>query len=282
MPATAFRGPIVDTHTHPRLPGFPSVRSEPHRLADYRRAIRGLDVRYTAVLVMAPQGEIERTRRMNDRALELASRGAPRFFSLCSVHPGDGAAALEEVDRVASHGARGLKLHPNTQAFDVADSRVRDVVARAADHDLPVLFDAYSPFDADQPGKFVRLAMEVPNARLVLAHAHGPRFADLLVYEILARYDWWKRNVWVDLSATGPLLSESPFREQFLWVLRKVGVDRLLFGSDYPLDEPRHAVEAIAGLGFSRSELKQVFYSNAVQLYDLKTPPRGGPRPAHR
>jgi len=277
-----YSGPIVDLHTHPRLAGFPAIRRKRHRLVDYLAAARGLDVRAAAVLVMAPRGDLASTRRMNDRVLALAPQASPELLPFCSVHPADGAEALAEVDRVASKGARGLKLHPNTQQFDVADPAVREVVARAADRGLPVLFDAYSPFDAGQPGKFVRLAIEVPKARLILAHAHGPHFADLLVYEVLARYDWWQRNVWVDLSATGPLLAESPFREQFLWVLRKVGVDRLLFGSDYPLDEPRHAVEAIAGLGFTSSELARIFYANAAQLLGLPTRPRRRLRPAVR
>jgi len=267
--ARTYAGPIVDAHTHPRLSGFPSVRKAPHGTAEYLRAVRGLGVRYAAALVMAPRGDLARTRAMNDRALALRGRGPTRFFPLCSVHPADGAAALDEVDRVARAGARGLKLHPNTQQFDVGDPTVRDVLTRAAERKLPVLFDAYSPFDADQPGKFVRLAMEVPSSRIILAHAHGPRFAELLVYEVLARYDWWGRNVWVDLSATGPLFARSPFRDQFVWVLRQVGVDRLLFGSDYPFDEPQPALRAISGLGFSPRELSQILYSNATHLFRL-------------
>jgi uncharacterized protein len=265
-----YSGPIIDVHTHPSLPGLPLVRKEPALPADYDRAARGLDLRHVAALAIAPRGDLPATRRMNNQVLALAQRKSSRYYALCSVHPADGNDALLEVDRVAKRGARGLKLHPNTQQFDVADGPVRRVVERAAERGLPVLFDAYSPFDGDQPGKFVRLAMDVPKCRLVLAHAHGPRFADLLVYQVLARYDWWGRNVWVDLSATGPLLARSPFATQFEWVLRQVGVDRLVFGSDYPLDDPRTAVEAISELGFSPTELRKVFYTNAADLYGLR------------
>ena len=249
------------------LPGLTPVRAAPHRPADYLKGARGLDLRASAALVMAPRGDLPGTRRGNDAVIALGRRSKGRFYPVCSVHPLDGDDALAEVDRVASAGARGLKLHPNTQQFDVADPSVQAVVARAAEHDLPVLFDAYSPFDASQPGKFVLLAMAVPDAKLILAHAHGPRFPDLLVYEILARYDWWRRNVWIDLSATGPLLSGGPFAAQFEWVLRKVGIDRLLFGSDYPLCELREAVEAIARFGFSARELRRIFHTNAATLY---------------
>ena len=188
------------------------------------------------------------------------------FFPVCSVHPGDGDEALEELDRVAAAGTRWLKLHPNTQQFDVDDPAVATVVRRAAELELPVLFDAYSPFDPAQPGKFVKLAMEVPEARIILAHAHGPGFSSLLVYEILARYPWWPRHVWVDISATAALLSRGPYAEQFCWVLRKFGMDRVLFGSDYPLDSPRTAVEAVRSFGFELDELRMIFYENATEL----------------
>jgi predicted TIM-barrel fold metal-dependent hydrolase len=107
---------------------------------------------------------------------------------------------LDELERVAAAGARGLKLHPNTQDFDVADGRVAALVGKAGELDLPVLFDAYSPFDADQPGKFVKLAMEAKESKIILAHMHGPRFLELLVYQNLALYPWWAANVWHDVS----------------------------------------------------------------------------------
>jgi len=268
----SYSGPIIDVHVHPMLGTEPILGSEPHTAADYLRRAKGLDVRYVGALVMAPRSDMARTRKMNDRVLKLGKETKGRFYPVCSVHPADGAAALKEIDRAARAGARCLKLHPNTQQFDVADPAVEAVVRRAAERNLPVLFDAYSPFDADQPGKFVLLAMNVPEARLILAHAHGPRFADLLVYEILGRYPWWHRNVWIDLSATTTLLAGGPFADQFRWVVQKVGVDRLLFGSDYPLDDPRPAVEAVVQLGFSAKNLERIFYGNAAELFGLNSP----------
>lgn len=218
---------------------------------------------------MAPKGDMARTREQNDSVLELCKKEGGVFYPVCSVHPSDGNEAEGEIDRVAGLGAKCIKLHPNTQGFDVADPEVEKIVRRAAENGLPVLFDAYSPFDAYQAGKFVMLAMNVPDARIILAHAHGAHFLDLMVYGILAKYQWWKRNVWVDISATGPLFSGSPFAEQFRWLLRKVGIDRLLFGSDYPLDKPAEAVEAIVNLEFRPEELHRIFFQNASELFGI-------------
>src|ERR1700760_1073893 len=201
----------------------------PHPAKAYRALVENSPVRRAAALTIARAGDLDRTRARNDAVLGLARDTDGFFFPVCSVHPADGTAALKEIDRVAAAGAAWLKLHPNTQDFDVADSGGAKGGGKATECGLPVLFDAYSPWDANQPGKFANLATAVPESRLILAHAHGPSFSQLLVYDILARYPSWGRNVWIDISVTGALLAGSPFAEQLAWVLRKVGVDRIGF-----------------------------------------------------
>jgi len=242
------------------------IVAAPHPPEAYRAVVAGSQIRRAAAITIAPGGDLDRTRARNDALIRLAKDSDDFFFPVCSVHPADGAAAIGEVDRVAAAGAAWLKLHPNTQDLDVAQPAVTRVVRKAAEHGLPVLFDAYSPWDANQPGKFVNLAMEVPEARLVLAHAHGPGFPQLLFYDVLARYPWWRRNVWIDISVTGLLLAGGPFADQFAWVLRKVGVDRVVFGSDFPLDDPVAAARAVALLGFTEAEQAAILHDNAAAL----------------
>jgi uncharacterized protein len=238
----------------------------PHPPAAYRASVDGSKVSRAAALTIDHGGDLDRTRAHNNAVIKLAHDSGRFFFPVCSVHPADGPAALEEIDRVAAAGAAWLKLHPNTQRFDVADPAVVQVVSKATERGLPVLFDAYSPWDANQPGKFANLAMAVPGSRLILAHAHGPGFPQLLFYDVLARYPWWERNVWIDISVTGAMLAGGPFADQFTWVLRKVGVDRVIFGSDYPVDDPLTAIRAVAELGFTDKEQAAILYDNADAL----------------
>jgi predicted TIM-barrel fold metal-dependent hydrolase len=242
------------------------IVAAPHPPEAYRAIVRGSQVRRAAALTIAHRGDLARTRARNDAVLRLARDSGSFFFPVCSVHPADGLSALREVNRVAAAGAAWLKLHPNRQHFDVADPAVLTVVRMAAAQGLPVLFDAYSPWDANQPGKFADLAVAVPEARLILAHAHGPGFPQLLVYDVLARFPGWVRNVWIDISVTGPMLAGGPFAEQFTWVLRKIGTDRVVFGSDYPVDDPLTAVRGVVELGFTDAEQAAILHDNAAAL----------------
>lgn len=261
-----YDGPVIDAHTHPMLGPDDQMGPRPHPPEAYRELVNGSAIIGAAALTIAPAGDLGRTRARNDAVLELAGRSGGFFFPVCSVHPADGAAALAELDRVAAAGCTWLKLHPNTQDFDVADPAVTGIVTRAAERGLPVLFDAWAPWDANQPGKFVQLAMAAPDARLILAHAHGPSFPQLLVYDALARYPWWRRQVWVDISVAAAMFANGPFAGQFTWTLRKVGTDRIVFGSDYPLDDPMQAIRAVNQLGFSESELAAILHDNAAAL----------------
>jgi uncharacterized protein len=261
-----YDGLIIDAHTHPMLDSESQIVAVPHPPEAYRALVDGSRVSHAAAITIAQSGDMDRTRARNDALIKLAEDSGRFFFPVCSVHPTDGLAALREIDRVVAAGAAWLKLHPNTQRFDVADPAVAMVVRKAAEHGLPVLFDAYSPWDANQPGKFVNLALAVPESRLILAHAHGPGFPQLLFYDILARYPGWGRNVWIDISVTGTMLAGSPFAEQLAWVLRKVDIDRVIFGSDYPVDDPLAAVRAVAKLGFTDDEQAAILHDNAAAL----------------
>jgi hypothetical protein len=267
-----YTGPIIDTHTHPLISDRQRLADFEHTARDYADKARGTGVVRAAALTMAREGQPAETAADNDAVLRLAEDFDGFYFPVCSVHPRDGKAALAELDRVAAAGARLLKLHPNTQHFDVSDDEVATVVQRAGELGIPVLFDAYSPFDPAQPGKFIQLALDCQDATLVLAHAHGTDFPSLLAYDVLSRYPWWKRTVYVDISAVAPMLAGSPFAEQFTWILRKVGTDRVLFGSDYPVYALAEGLDAVRALGFTDEEQAQMMHDNAAALVSRPWP----------
>lgn len=265
-----YQGPIIDVHTHV-IENSESTLSQKASRPLHLAAMRAAGIRGSVVLPIAPKGDLAKTRELNDRALEFARLNPELVIPFASVHPDDGEAAFAELQRAARAGARGLKLHPNTQHFDVASPAVAALVDRAAALQLPVTFDAYSPFDADEIGKLVQLAVTHPSAKLILAHMGGPRFPELIVFWVLPKYGV-PRNVWFDLSAVATLYARSPFQEQLLFICRKVGIDRVLFGSDFPFFQPTEALAAVHALGFTAEEERQILYANAHALLGLDQP----------
>lgn len=265
-----YSGPVIDLHAHIAFTED-QLMGPRHRLgaAGLVEAVRLDTIVHAAAIVIAHGGNLAGTTGVNDQVLATSTETDGFLIPVISVHPADGTAALDELDRVASAGARILKLHPNSQQFDVADPAVATVVGRAGELGLVVLFDGYNPFDGNQVGKFVHLAMDCPQTRMILAHMNGPGFAELLAFTVAAKYPEWPGNVYHDLSAVAEMFAGSPYAGHLAWTVRQLGVDRVLYGSDWPLCDPSAALAAVRSLGFTDEEERQIYHGTAAQLLGL-------------
>jgi len=166
-----------------------------------------------------------------------------RLSAFATLHPRAGRdAVLAEIRRAHGEGLIGLgELSPHSQGYPVDDPVFGAALALAAELRMPVNLHVTDPESRRYPGwigtsaeDFVRLARAFPATTFILAHWGGllplrdPRFASLA-------------NVYYDTAAS-PLLYPNNVWAQALPVL---GADRVLFGSDFPLNlYPRVAVEA--------------------------------------
>ena len=264
--APAYRGPITDWHAHIHFGSSDAVkRDQGIGTEPIRRLDEAAGVTLSGLIVIARKGEIAETRAKNDRVIAAAKSGDGRFFPIASVHPLDGADALEELDRVAAAGVKVIKLHPNTQDFDVSDPAVAKVVERCAELHLILLFDSYKPWDLSEMGKFVLLAATHRDARIVLAHMGLTSFREALTFAQIRKLDI-ATNIYFDLSAIAVTYADSPVRPELVWTMRQIGIDRFLFGSDWPVDTPASAADAVRRLGLTLPEQRKVFHDNAAAL----------------
>jgi predicted TIM-barrel fold metal-dependent hydrolase len=268
--ANEYKGPIIDAHAHLRLDQTDGlVPTQPIGTDALRKLDQAAGVSQSALIVIARQGQPEKTREQNDAVLAAAAASRNTFYPVVSVHPADKEAALTELERVAKLGAKEVKLHPNTQNFDVSDPDVGTVVEKCGDLGLIVLFDSYKPWDASEMGKFLLLAVQHPKTKIVLAHMGFSYFREAVSFSLIRKLGM-ADNVWFDISAIAPTYADSPVQPEFVWTLRKVGTNHILFGSDWPVYTPEEAVKAVRSLGLTEAEQKQIFYDNAHQLLGLK------------
>ncbi|OQP47585.1 hypothetical protein A4H97_08450 [Niastella yeongjuensis] len=221
------------------------------------------------IITIAQKGNMADTRMRNDSIIATARRH-PSMIPVCSVHPMDGVDALTEMQRVHELGVQIIKLHPNSQRFDVSAPEVDAIAKKAGELKMILLFDSYSPTDAGEIGKLVILAATNPAARFILAHTGLVNFPQLLMIEGLKKYPWFQNNIWFDVSAIAPILGDSPFREQLVWTIRKIGVGQFMFGSDFPLFDPAESIKGVHDMGFTLEEEKKIFYTNACRLLGIK------------
>lgn len=267
--AAHYEGPVIDVHAHVFFDGDGGARRDASP-AGLVRQTKGTPGARVGVIVMALRPGIEETRRLNDRLTALVAEHPGHLFAIGTVHPADGADALRELERIAGLGFRMLKLHPNTQSLDLDGEEVSAVVGKAATLGLPILFDWSGVFAAADLGQYVKLAARHPDARIVLAHMGGTRFHDGMLLAALHEYAWYRGNLWVDLSAVARLYARSPYREQLLHVIRHIGVERVLFGSDYPFARTTaEALEDVRALGLTPDEERLILHDNAARLLGL-------------
>lgn len=196
------------------------------------------------------------TEERNDWTLEQAKQ-SPNLIPFCGV-PISAPWSREEAARCASKGARGLKLHPNSEGLSLVDPEVyRNLLGlsqTAAEHGMPILI--HIPFKDPEVDAFFRLAAERPKTTFIAAHQLGPRFKRLVEAP---------RNVYFDIS--GLPLAPRTAAAGFVAVWRAAGMDRILLGSDWPLLHPSEHMAALRAFPLTREERRMIITENARRLF---------------
>lgn len=155
-------GELVDAHTHIGFNDPDGFKLSPEDL------LAGLE-RAHARGVVFPMHEPDGYPGPNDKVLEVTRESGGRLLAaFCRLDPA--ADPLAEATRCLDAGARGIKLHPRAEQFELADPRLEDVFALADERNLPVLVHAGRGIPA--LGRHaVELCERHPGLRLILAHA---------------------------------------------------------------------------------------------------------------
>jgi predicted TIM-barrel fold metal-dependent hydrolase len=105
----------------------------------------------------------------NDMVIEAAAQSGGLLTPFCRVSPNAGN-AVAEAERALAAGAKGIKLHPRAEQFNLDHPAMRALAAIAHERRLPILIHAGRGIPA-LGAHAVALATEFPEARLILAHA---------------------------------------------------------------------------------------------------------------
>ena len=178
------------------------------------------------------------------------------FYGFGTLHP-DMDNPLGEIDYIRSVGLRGLKLHPDMQRINSDDERLMPVYERLCELNLPLMIHCGDKTrDFSHPGRLRRVLQRFPDLTVVAAHLGGWSVFDE------AQQALSDTGCYVDISSCMPFLPS----EQIARYVRGFGAHRVLFGTDFPMQDPAREVERLLSLPLSTEEKEMIAYRNAQRL----------------
>jgi hypothetical protein len=174
---------------------------------------------------------------------EFVAAAPTRRLGFLSVHP-EVPGAEAELERARTElGLVGIKLGPNYQVFDPLGPAAFRVYELAERHGLPILFHQGASPVREAPLRFAHpllmdeIAIAFPQLRVVMAHLGHPWQRETIV--TIRKHP----HVYADVSAL--FYRPWSFYEGLRLAHEWGALDKLLFGSDFPIATP---AETAAGL----------------------------------
>ena len=275
---------LIDFHTHlfPKdmrdnrdkyFEGEPAFKmlyaSEKAKLIGGEDMIRVMDEERVDVSVAFgfPWKNMEYNRMHNEYIMTVVAKHPGRFKGLCCLDTCNEDAA-REVERCIAGGLSGvgeLAFYEGGIVCEVRDS-LEPIMAMCRGKDLPVMIHTNEPVGHMYPGKSENTLAQIydilkrfPDNKIVLAHwGGGIFFYGLLKKEVKEAL----KNVWVDTAASPFLYDPAIYR----YAIDIFGLEKILFGSDYPLIRPARYLQEIDSLGLSQHEMDAICGGNATAL----------------
>ena len=216
----------------------------------------------------------------NDYVAGLAREHPDKFIAIAGIDPMRGIAeALDELDRCINElGMKALKLMPTYCHFDPGDPYVYPLYERAIEYGIYVQFHMGWTPSVNAPMKF-----QPPH----LLDPVGIRFPEMKVIVAHTGWPWWEEGVCLvakhpnfhaEMAYWCTLPPETLLRA-LLMCRDLVGLDRVLYGSEYRLCIPKNFMatyerinETANRLGLpeiDREDIENILGNNAARLLGL-------------
>lgn len=180
---------------------------------------------------------------VNDVTAAFVHAHPDRLIGFMSLHPHD-PGVMDELERSrAELGLSGIKMGANYQIFDPLEARALAIYHAAERLGLPILFHIGTSAVRKAPIRYAHplvvdeIAMRYPELRIVMAHLGHPWTVDTAV--VVRKHP----HVYADIS--GLFYRPYTFYEAMIKATEWNILDKILFGSDYPITT---AEETVRGL----------------------------------
>jgi predicted TIM-barrel fold metal-dependent hydrolase len=198
-------------------------------------------------------------RAANDRTLAAAER-FPRLVPFVRLDLVEN--PVEEATRCLDRGAQGIKLHLRAQKIDLADAKLAEIFALAAERSVPILIHGGRGLPPIAGG-LRALHDRNPESQLIIAHAG---IADMAA---LSECFSGRKGVFFDTSVWSGI--------DLLDLYSRVSPEQVVYASDYPYGQQPGslllALKTARRAGFSDDQLRAMLGGTAAGIADGRPDP---------
>jgi predicted TIM-barrel fold metal-dependent hydrolase len=254
---------VIDVHAHI---GRTVSTGQGQSVREYLARMRSANIEQAVLSPVAGGRQadgVRDTMREND-AIAAGIRAHPLRFpvGLAAVEVRHEERALEELERAFGRlGLRGLAFHAMFSGFVVGVGSVLDPLLDLADqrealclmHALPEA----GAFSMESPRAIGALAERYPRVTFIMGHPAITADQRGAAIEAAAG----RENVYLDLA-----FQDSSETVEVL--VRALGAERVLFGSDAPFREPESTIRSVHAARISDDDKERILHRNARELID--------------
>lgn len=180
----------------------------------------------------------------NDKVAEMVNQFPDRLIGFAGIDPRRREKALEELERCTEKlGLKGVKLWPLT-GFYPDEKDFYPFYKLVEEKNIPILCHTGSGpvktyLKYCRPAHVDTIAVDFPDMKIIMAHMGDPWVREALT--VAAK----NPNVYTDISAWESVLRFAPliFCQTLMEARMTCGIDKIVFGSDWPLFTPVMSLE---------------------------------------
>ena len=195
---------------------------------------------------------------INRFILEARARHPDRIVTVAAIHP-----KMEDMEatvrEIVAQGFKGIKIHPDMQRFQVDDPAAAPMM-EAIEGRLPLLIHCGDArYDFDGPQRILNMRRQHPRLEIICAHFGG----------------WSEWNSAMELLPGNGLVidtSSSLYKwpaERAVEAIHRFGVENVLFGTDYPMWDPKEELQRFLKLRLTDAQREDILWNNAQRILKL-------------
>ena len=218
---------------------------------------RGAQAGITHYVVLPVSNAPNRVRHINEFLLEQA-KSHDNFTGFGTLHA-DMDGLNEEVQWILDNGLKGIKMHPDSQRFDIDDPRLMPVYEQLQGVIPIMLHMGDQRYDFSYPRRLRNVLDNFPRLEVIAAHFGGYSMYET-AYELLS-----DKDCIFDISSS-MMFMEPGVAEQYI---NAYGAERMAYGTDYPLWDPVEEVDRFHKLKLTSEQFDQISYKTAKRILKL-------------